>query len=138
VNNTIDLTADASVVMSNITANTYSAYNLANGISPLLVGAVLLLSIIVVLVFSPKLIKRLVIGYFGVGAVALGWGLLYGVLMSLNPIGRFGVNLLTKLGEFVLEYWLILLVSVPVAYLVGCKLEDSVDSEVEKMNEDEK
>ena len=109
--------------MDSITNNSYNGFNMVN-ISPILIGAVVIFSIITILATKPEIIGKVILGYFALTCVSSALFLLYGVLMSMREIGSLVGGVLNSIGLFVMEYWLILGLSIPLAYYTGNKVSE--------------
>lgn len=117
------MSSDAAAAYGNITANAYTVYNLAESAS-VMIGILAVFVFFVVLIFLPKHMKRLLMGYCVLVVLGIGLLLLYALLMSLPVLVEVGVNSLFKpLGDFIIAYWPYILLSIPVAYLLGLKFE---------------
>lgn len=106
---------------SSVTANSYSAFQLVS-VPATLVGAGAVLLLLCAIAFAPKLVLRILSGYFFFGGVGVLLYVTYVVYQSAADIGNFILNgFLGSIGNFILEYWLSLLLSLPAAYLAGSK-----------------
>ena len=120
------LTGDA---VASVTANAYNAYNLVS-VAPILLGTVGIILFIFFLATQPNKIKHLILGYLALSVVGMGLLLLYGVLKSLDSIGKAVVfDFIKPLGQFLLDYFVYIVVTLPLAYYTGKKVEPLLNTE---------
>ena len=122
------LTGNAQAV---ITANTYDAYNLVNATYPI-IAAISILAFLYVLVFMPKKMQTLFIGYITFFLTGILIGITWVLFKSTGPVIKaVWIEWLTPLGKLLVEYGVYMLISIPMAYLVGLKVEKDVIPKLE-------
>lgn len=129
-NSTAYLTGQATGAL---TANVYSAYNLA-GVAPVLVSSIFLVIFITTLIFYPRHVKRVIYGYITFALVGVLWLIGYGVFMSSKQVVAALRSFLYDFGVFLINYPIPIGLSLVLAYFVGMKTEFLFDGMFEDEN----
>ena len=125
-------------VSSNVTMNTYTAFNLVGNFDSL-IGFLAIIIFFAVLALAPKFIRRLIVGYCVLVGVGLGLIVLYVIGNSAYPIGRWlWFDVFSWIGKIVIDYGVYILVSLPIAYLAGGWADKKIFEEVKEVKEYDK
>jgi hypothetical protein len=120
------------VVSGNGTMNTYPAYNLV-AVYDSLIGFLAIIIFLAVLALVPKFIRRLIVGYCVFVSVGLGLIILYVIVNSAYPIGRWlWFDVFSWVGKVVIDYGIYILISLPLAYLAGGWVDKKLFEEPKK------
>ncbi len=115
----------------NITGNMYSAYTLTNSL-PVIIGALACITVLGAVALMPKVLKNVIVGYICLFGLYIGGLVAYATLKTgwenmdsiLNAIGfRF----LMPIGNAIIDYWSLILITLPVAYGVGLFVNGKLD-----------
>jgi hypothetical protein len=118
----------------NVTLNAYSGFNLVGSAAPL-TGGLACLVFVLVLAFMPRIIYRLILGYIALVAVSIGFVVLYALVKSIGPITDWlWGDLFSGVGQFIIDYWLYVLLSLPCAYYAGGLVDRYFDKVVPVMD----
>ncbi len=118
--------------VASVTENTYSAFNLVS-VAPIAMGAVTILLVVFFLMTEPNKIKFVLLGYIGLSVVGVVLLFVYGFLMSIGSISKAIIfDFIKPLGQFILDYIVYILVTLPLAYYTGKKLEPFLNTNDEK------
>ena len=94
------------------TANVNSGLDLL----PMVVGLLGMGGLLVALIFFPKHLMRIIYGYIGIAVAGVGLLIIYNILKAAPPM-------VEGVGYFILDYWPLILISLPITYYVGYKIE---------------
>jgi len=106
-------------VQGNVTTNLYSSFDLASSFSSIL-GLFALVGVIICVLLLPKHLRRLIMGYVLLSIVSIIIFILWIVSKCVEPIGNFiFYDVFKWIGDFIIVYWVYILVSLPSAYCAG-------------------
>jgi hypothetical protein len=114
------LTGQANAAVTN---NAYSAYSLASNLYGI-IAVVAITLLLVVVICMPKKLQTLLVGYATMFFIGCGLFAFYVAYKSAGPVSKaLWVEWLIPLGKLLVDWGLYIVVSIPLAYYVGKKIE---------------